>query len=127
MTLPYRSSTHALKSFTPPNVGIVGPKVFGDGHMNKLHGGITIDVVHRTHLRIFREYYPPQLDNWYTDSWMVYVYVALPGSGQQTKRVIKLTRRQNFSVAHHFERRRYAPMKAQVICALTSTFESCVG
>ena len=29
-----------------------------------MHGGITIDVVHRTHLRIFREYYPPQLDNW---------------------------------------------------------------
>ena len=53
-----------------------------------MHGGITIDVVHRTHLRIFREYYPPQLDNWcmpnpaptltptrFTDSWIVYAYV----------------------------------------------------
>ena len=39
-------------------------QVYGDGSSNKMHGGITIDVVHRTHLRIFREYYPPQLDNW---------------------------------------------------------------
>ena len=26
------------------------------------------------------EYYPPQLDNWFTDSWIVYAYVALPAA-----------------------------------------------
>ena len=69
------ASVRALRRLEPPNVGVAGPKVYGDGSSNKMHGGITIDVVHRTHLRIFREYYPPQLDNWYTDSWIVYAYV----------------------------------------------------
>ena len=69
------ASVRALRRLEPPNVGVTGPKVYGDGSSNKMHGGITIDVVHRTHLRIFREYYPPQLDNWFTDSWIVYAYV----------------------------------------------------
>jgi len=108
------SSTQALARFHPPNVGIAGPKVYGDGSTNKMHGGVTIDVVHRTHLRIFREYYPPQLDNWFTDSWIVYVYVALPSvAAHQMKRVMKLTRRDNFSVLHSFEKRRYAPTTSQ--------------
>ena len=78
-----------------------------------MHGGITIDVVHRTHLRIFKDYYPSQLDNWFTDSWIVYVYVALPSAGHQVKRVAKLTRLDNFSVTHKFEKRRYSPTKSQ--------------
>lgn len=55
----------------PTLAGVVGPKVYGDGPTNKMHGGMTIDVVHRNHLAIFREYYPPALDNWYTDTWIV--------------------------------------------------------
>ena len=73
------SSVNALRRLDPPNVGIAGPRVHGDGAVNKMHGGMTIDVVHRTHLRIFREYYPPQLDNWFTDSWIVYAYVYTYG------------------------------------------------
>lgn len=113
------SSTSMLARFNPPNVGIVGPKVFGDGTVNKMHGGITIDVVHRTHLRIFREYYPPQLDNWFTDSWIVYAYVALPVASRsdsglsQAKRVARMSRLDNFSVSHKFEKRRYSPTKSQ--------------
>ena len=106
------SSVNALRRMRPPNVGIAGPRVYGDGSVNKMHGGVTIDVVHRTHLRIFREYYPPQLDNWFTDSWIVYAYVAT--YGDQIKRVAKLTRLDNFTVKHHFERRRYSPTKSQV-------------
>lgn len=97
------SSVRALRGLDPPNIGIAGPKVYGDGATNKMHGGMTIDVVHRTHLRIFREYYPPQLDNWYTDSWIVYVYVK---TADARKRVVKLQRADNFSVMHAFERRR---------------------
>ena len=106
------SSVRALRRFDPPNIGIAGPKVYGDGAVNKMHGGITIDVVHRTHLRIFREYYPQQLDNWYTDSWIVYAYVR--AAADNRKRVAKLQRADNFSVMHAFQRRRYAPAKAQL-------------
>lgn len=100
-------SVRALRALRPPNVGVAGPKVHGDGAVNRMHGGMTIDVVHRTHLRIFREYYPPQLDNWYTDSWIVYIYVAT--LGDHVKRVVRLGRPDNFTVVHHFERVRAAP------------------
>lgn len=106
------SSVRALRRLDPPNVGVAGPKVYGDGANNKLHGGITIDIVHRTHLRIFREYYPPQLDNWYTDSWIVYAYVHV--GVDRTRRVAKLSRADNFSVYHRFERRRYSPSTRQL-------------
>eukprot|EP00900_Chrysochromulina_parva_P010256 jgi/Chrpa1/19231/Chrysochromulina_OHIO_Genome00025282-RA len=106
------ASVRALRRLSPPNVGIVGPKVYGDGVTNKMHGGMTIDIVHRTHLRIFREYYPLQLDNWYTDSWIVYVYVRNPFD--RAKRVVKLGRADNFSAMHAFEKRRYSPTKAHL-------------
>jgi hypothetical protein len=105
------ASVRALLALTPPNVGVAGPKVYGDGSTNKLHGGMTIDVVHRTHLKIFSEYYPPQLSNWYTDTWMVYVYVHTLGD---RKRVVKLLRSHNFSVMHAFQRRRYTPSTDQL-------------
>ena len=31
-------------------------------------------MVHRTHLDIFDNYYPPVLDNWWTDDWITNVY-----------------------------------------------------
>jgi len=61
----------ALRSLSPPNIGVVGPKVYGDG----LRGGATtLDVVHRTHLDIFQDYYPTQLDNWFVDDWIAFTY-----------------------------------------------------
>ena len=118
-----RAQVRALRRLDPPNVGVAGPKVYGDGSSNKMHGGITIDVVHRTHLRIFREYYPPQLDNWYTDLWMVYAYVHVGDSvdGKGVRRVVKLSRKDNFTVAHRFERRRYRASTSQLkyLAALT--------
>ena len=104
-------SVRALLSLDPPNIGVVGPKVYGDGSQNKLHGGMTIDVVHRTHLHIFKEYYPPQLDNWYTDTWILYVYVHALGD---RKRIVKLGRADNFTAMHSFERRRYRPSTTQL-------------
>lgn len=61
----------ALRSLNPPNVGVVGPKVYGDGIRG---GATTLDVVHRTHLDIFHDYYPPQLDNWFVDDWIAFTY-----------------------------------------------------
>ena len=61
----------ALRSLSPPDVGVVGPKVYGDGIRG---GATTLDVVHRTHLDIFQEYYPPQLDNWFVDDWIAFAY-----------------------------------------------------
>ena len=65
------ASVTALRAMTPPNVGVVGPKVYGDGIRG---GATTLDVVHRTHLHIFADYYPPQLDNWYVDDWIAFAY-----------------------------------------------------
>lgn len=61
----------ALRSLKPPNIGVVGPKVYGDGMRG---GATTLDVVHRTHLEIFADYYPPQLDNWFVDDWIAFAY-----------------------------------------------------
>ena len=61
----------ALRQLSPPNLGVVGPKVYGDGIRG---GSTTLDVVHRTHLEIFAEYYPPQLDNWFVDDWIAFTY-----------------------------------------------------
>lgn len=51
------------------NVGVVGP-VCNEGNVNIL----THDLVHRTHLSIFRTYYPPVFTDWYMDDWMSAVY-----------------------------------------------------
>ena len=65
------TSVKALRQLDPPNLGVVGPKVYGDGIRG---GATTLDVVHRTHLDIFADYYPPQLDNWFVDDWIAFAY-----------------------------------------------------
>lgn len=46
-------TTGALRALSPPNIGVMGAKVWGDGL--RYRGGFTIDLVHRTHLAIFGE------------------------------------------------------------------------
>ena len=46
------ASVTALRDLRPPNLGVVGPKVYGDGIRG---GATTLDVVHRTHLDIFAD------------------------------------------------------------------------
>ena len=65
------AAVSALRQMHPPNIGVVGPKVYGDGIRG---GATTLDVVHRTHLDIFADYYPPQLDNWFVDDWIAFTY-----------------------------------------------------
>eukprot|EP01043_Picozoa_sp_COSAG02_P062859 COSAG02_NODE_8777_length_2449_cov_2.151489_1_plen_407_part_00 len=62
--------THALQSFDPPNVGVVGP---ADDVNNRI---LTYDFVHRTHWEIFGFQYPRFLRNWWCDDWITYVYGA---------------------------------------------------
>ena len=64
-----------LRSLDPPNLGVVGPRVYGDG-MRAIRL-LTLDVVHRTHLELFAEYYPPQLDNWFVDDWISFTCACL--------------------------------------------------
>ena len=59
-------ATNALASRDPPNVGVVGPRVSHE--TTRWRRGMTQDFVHATHLDIFAEYYPPQLDNWCADA-----------------------------------------------------------
>ncbi len=64
------AATSALKSFSPPNVGVVGP-ICKQG--NK--GIMTHDMVYApTHLSIFGTYYPKEFDNYYVDDWITRVY-----------------------------------------------------
>ena len=58
-----------LRSYTPPNVGVVGPTCH-EGNTRIL----THDLVHRTHLDIFEHYYPPIFSDWWMDDWITHVY-----------------------------------------------------
>lgn len=73
-----------LKNYVPSNVGVVGPNC-KQGNQNIL----THDMVHRTHLDIFHNYYPPEFENWWADDWITKVY--------KPKRSTKL----NTWVVHH--------------------------
>jgi hypothetical protein len=74
-----------LQSYDPPNVGVVGPTC-NEGNVDIL----THDMVHRTHLEIFDNYYPDEFDNWWIDDWISKVY----GNHRTTKR-------RDWLVKHH--------------------------
>jgi len=69
------------------NVGVVGP-VCNEGNQNIL----THDFVHRTHLYIFRTYYPPVFTDWWMDDWITRVYGP------------ERTQRGPFLVVHHVDK-----------------------
>ena len=105
-------AVRALRALDPPNVGVVGPKVWGDGIRSR--GGMTVDTVHRTHLQLFQYYYPTQLDNWYVDDWITYAYT------DKFSRAVMLHASPSFphvefSVQHKFTTRRYKVTKAQAV------------
>lgn len=61
-----------LASFSPPNVGVVGP-ICEEGNARIL----THDLTHRTHMAIFGGvYYPPVFTDWWMDDWITRVYQA---------------------------------------------------
>lgn len=62
-------AVQALNSFVPAGLGVVGPTC-KQGNTEIL----THDMVHRTHLDIFEEYYPVEFDDWYLDDWITHVY-----------------------------------------------------
>jgi hypothetical protein len=62
----------ALQNYDPPNIGVVGPKCSEGNTVIMTH-----DMVHRTHMEIFRGYYyPPSFGNWYLDDWITNVYTS---------------------------------------------------
>jgi rhamnogalacturonan II specific xylosyltransferase len=63
------AATTVLKNFQPSNIGAVGP--VGSTVCCRI---LIFDMVHRSHLDIFDTYYPPALDNWWTDDWITQVY-----------------------------------------------------
>lgn len=76
-----------LQGFQPPNVGVVGPTC-AQGNTKIL----THDMVHHTHLHIFKTYYPIVFHNWYLDDWISRVY-----GPARTKTI------QSWTVVHHVE------------------------
>ena len=68
MVTPWASAfVCALCSFGAP-YGVVGP-------VESIRADIlTHDFVHRTHLAIFDDYYPPDLSDWWMDDWISQVY-----------------------------------------------------
>ena len=84
---PYWSSLgiKKLRSFGPPDVGVVGPTC-RQGNLEIL----THDMVNRKHLDIFGTYYPPDFRNWYVDDWISLVY------GRERTRVLG-----KWEVKHH--------------------------
>ena len=113
-------AVRALRALDPPNVGVVGPKVWGDGIRSR--GGMTVDTVHRTHLQLFQYYYPTQLDNWYVDDWITYAYTDT-FSRAVTLHASAAFPHVEFSVQHKFTRRRYKVARAQA--AFTAPLVEC--
>lgn len=50
------------------NIGVVGPL---DTNNNKI---LTQSFVHKTHLQIFKTYFPKTIKNWFIDDWITKVY-----------------------------------------------------
>ena len=109
------ASVTALRGLAPPNLGVVGPKVYGDGIRG---GATTLDVVHRTHLDIFADYYPPQLDNWFVDDWIAFAYTR--GRGRRTYVLHRHARFPglDWTVQHQFAKRRYKVCIARALSTL---------
>jgi len=64
---------HTLQGHTYPNVGVVGPTAPMDLDRTTI---MTHDMVHRTHLCIFKDYYYPDVfSSWWVDDWISLVYV----------------------------------------------------
>ena len=59
-----------LRSYRPGNIGVVGP-TFKEGNTEIL----THNMVHRSHLDIFKFYFPPVFASWYEDDWITRVYL----------------------------------------------------
>jgi hypothetical protein len=82
------AATNALKSFSPPFVGVVGPTCKQGNQKIMTH-----DMVHApTHISIFDTYYPKEFDNYYVDDWISHVY------GKERTRQLK-----DWEVEHHYQ------------------------
>ena len=78
-------ATAKLASYDPPNVGMVGPNCRQGNTAIMTH-----DMVHRTHLNIFEDYYPDVFSAWWIDDWISKVY----GPERSTKLM-------DWTVKHH--------------------------
>eukprot|EP00957_Ditylum_brightwellii_P139385 10622546-Ditylum_brightwellii.AAC.1 len=88
-----------LASYSPPNVGMVGPDCHEGNREISTH-----DMVHRTHLDIFDHYYPEVFSARRIDNWISKVY--------GTKRSTKML---DWRVKHHIYRNgtRYAVQRRE--------------
>ena len=50
------------------NIGVTGPYDTNQKNM------LTQSFVHVTHLQIFGDYYPKEIDNWFIDNWITFIY-----------------------------------------------------
>ncbi len=50
------------------NIGVTGPNDINNPRL------LTQSFVHTTHLKIFTDYYPKEIENWYIDDWITAVY-----------------------------------------------------
>ena len=50
------------------NIGVTGPNDINNPRL------LTQSFVHTTHLKIFTDYYPKEIKNWYIDDWITAVY-----------------------------------------------------
>ena len=81
------AATNALASFSPRNVGVVGPNDLPLSQPFLAH-----DMVHApTHYSIFDSYYPKEFDNYYVDNWISNVY-----GSERTRKL------NNWEVFHHY-------------------------
>lgn len=65
------------------------------------------DFTHRTHMHIFKDYYPSLLTDWYLDDWISMVYGSTRTRQFENVEILHHTRSQNVRYTVDFYRREY--------------------
>ena len=84
-----------LAKFSPRNVGMVGPT-----HSGGNTAILTYNFVHRTHVDIFKSFYPRNFTDWYADRWISMLYLpnnCLKVPDVKLKHTMELGRRYNLN------------------------------
>ena len=69
-----------LSLFDPPNVGLVGPSYKAGNTVD-----LTYNFVHRTHVDIFKSFYPRLFTDWFADQWISRIY--LPNNVRKFRKI----------------------------------------
>lgn len=85
------------------------------------------DFTHRTHMRIFKDYYPSLLTDWYLDDWISMVYGSTRTRQFENVEILHHTRSQNVRYTVDYYRREYLHFPQNMMDSLALFLGSWIG